>query len=82
MNTFVIVCLSVFEVISLWLIVRLWVQKRRMPIIPRIFWSLMLLVPVFGLIMFGFICSDLDKNPDHMETDTDRNAPLIGDGSH
>ena len=55
MDTFTFICLAALEVVAVCVSVHLWFQKRRMKIIPRILWSVLLLVPVFGLLMFVFI---------------------------
>ena len=58
---------------------RLWL-RRRMRIIPRILVSLVLLIPFFGLMIYFFIGSDLDKNPDRMDTQSDSDAFYGGGG--
>ncbi|HZF02154.1 MAG TPA: hypothetical protein VE344_09700 [Methylomirabilota bacterium] len=73
MNAFDVICLGTLEAIALYVIAGLWL-RRRTRIIPRIFWSIILLIPLFGLVMFFFIGSDLDKNPDKIETQSDRDA--------
>jgi hypothetical protein len=75
MDSLTIICLSVFEAVAIWIIVRLWIRKRRMSIVPRVFWSVILLIPVFGLMLYFFICSDGEKNPDHIETTIDKTLP-------
>jgi hypothetical protein len=68
---------TVFELVALFVIVRLWL-RRRMPIVPRIIFSIILLVPFFGLMIFAFIGIDLDKNPDKEDTQSDRVANIGG----
>jgi hypothetical protein len=80
MDTFVIIVLSLLEVVALYTIGRLWL-RRRLRIVPRIFWSVVLLVPLFGLLMFVFIVSELDQNPDRMDTGSDSDA-FYGGGGH
>jgi hypothetical protein len=80
MNTFVAIILCLLEVVAVCVCVRLWFQKRRMRIIPRIFWSIVLLIPFFGLLMFVFIASNPDKNPDRQDTQADRDATTIAGG--
>jgi len=73
MDTFAIIVLSVLELLALVVIVRLW-TLRRLHILSRIIWSLILLVPLFGLLMYGFIQSDPEKNPERMESQADSDA--------
>jgi hypothetical protein len=80
MNTYVIILLGVLEVVAVCVSVHLWFQQRRMRIIPRIFWSVVLLVPLFGLLVFVFIRSDLDKNADRMDSQADTDAFYGGGG--
>jgi len=77
-STFII--LSIFEVIGVCVSVHLWFQKRRLKILPRVLWSIFLLVPFFGLLAYIFLRSDLDKNPDRMDTRADSDAFIGGLG--
>ena len=78
MDTFTFIILLVFEIIGVCFSVQLWSKPKPMKIVPRIFWSVVLLVPVFGLLMFIFITNDLDRNPDRKETRSDHDAFLGG----
>ena len=80
MDKFAIIVLAILEVVALIVIARLWLQRRHR-IIHRILWSLLLLVPLFGLLMYGFLVSDLDKNPDRMDSIADSDA-FYGGGHH
>ncbi len=62
MNAWNIIPLSVFEIAALIVITRLWMQ-RRVRIVPRLFWSVMLLVPFFGLILYLFLHEDPEAHP-------------------
>jgi hypothetical protein len=67
-DTKLIIALSVLEAIALVVIVRLWLRRRsRMSVVARLVWSVVLLVPGFGLMMYGFIHSDPDEHPDYIE---------------
>ena len=81
MDTFTIIAGAVLELVALIVIVRLWV-RRRMRIIPRIFMSIILLVPFFGLLIYAFVGIDLGRNPDRMHTQTDSDAFSDGGGGH
>jgi hypothetical protein len=79
MDKFVIACLGVLEIVALVVIIRLWLH-RRFRLIPRIVWSVILLIPILGLLIFLFVTSDLDRNPERRETQTDFGAPSSGEG--
>jgi hypothetical protein len=69
MDKFAIILFAVLEAIAL-VVARLWLRRRHR-IVPRILWSLLLLVPLFGLLIYGFVVIDLDKNPERMEKQAD-----------
>ena len=73
MDIFTIIVGAVLEWIALVVIVTLW-YERRMRIIPRILMSIVLLIPFFGLLIYVFIRSDLNKNPDRIDTQSDSDA--------
>ena len=81
MDTFTITAGAVLELLAFIVILRLWI-RRRMGIIPRIFVSIILLVPFFGLLIYAFVGIDLDRNPDRMNTQTDSDAFSDGGGGH
>ena len=80
MDTLIVTSFFVVEVVSLSIIINLWL-RRRMHIILRMFWSVLLLVPFFGLLMFVFVVSDLDPNPEKTDTGSDSDA-FDGGGGH
>lgn len=45
---------GVFELVALVIVVRLW-ASRRTELIPRLLWSVVLLVPCFGLMAYIFL---------------------------
>ena len=49
-----LIALVVLECISLVFIVRLWRRKRKMPGWQRCLWSVVLLVPLVGWVLYGF----------------------------
>lgn len=81
MNWPAIILVVVLELAALILVVRLWVRRRHR-LIPRILWSLFLLIPVFGLLMYGFLVSSGESNPDRIDSQADSDAsagwPLHG----
>ena len=46
--------LAVVEAVSLFAIIRLW-RKKKLSVARRIAWSFLLLIPVFGPLMYGFV---------------------------
>jgi drug/metabolite transporter superfamily protein YnfA len=70
MNLFVIICLAALEFAGLFLVIRLWI-RREMSVVFRLFWSVFLLIPVFGLLVFAFIRLSGEKNPGNMFSDSD-----------
>jgi hypothetical protein len=62
----VILALSLCEVVALAVIAHLWLRKRRMRIITRALWSLVLLVPLFGVLFYGLTRSDPDAHSDEV----------------
>jgi 4-amino-4-deoxy-L-arabinose transferase-like glycosyltransferase len=64
MSTPQIIGLGGLECISVLIIIRLWRKKRRMSIWSRCFWSVVLLVPLFGWLFYGFVVTDPDEHSD------------------
>ena len=65
-----IVALSICEFVALIAIVHLWFRKRRMRIITRLLWSVVLLVPVFGVLFYGLTRSDPESHSDDVPDST------------
>jgi len=57
MSTPQIIVLSVLESISLFVIFRLWTRKRKPSLLSRCFWSIVLLIPLLGLVFYGFVAN-------------------------
>ena len=80
MNAFAIMLLSILEVVALVVITRLWLRRRHR-LVPRVLWSLILLIPLFGVLMYVFfLLSDFEKNPDRTDTQSDSDAFYGGNG--
>jgi hypothetical protein len=79
-----LIILGLLELVSVVLIVRLWLKRRHKNIAVRIFWSVVLLVPLFGPLFYGFICTDPDEHP--YDTDTTSGSAMSqageGEGHH
>jgi hypothetical protein len=59
-----IILFSFFEIVALIVIVRLW-MSRRVKLVPRLLWSVVLLVPFFGLVLYAFL-HDEPKHSDNV----------------
>lgn len=57
---------ATLELIALIVIVRLW-MRRPLRIVPTIFWSLVLLVPFFGLLLYFFLRDEPEAHPDRVD---------------
>jgi len=78
-----IVAFGVLEVAGLFFVVRLWLRPRRTGVVARVIWSLILLVPLFGLIIYGFLRNDPDEHPydtDTMKETAESQAHAAGHG--
>ncbi|HEY3857962.1 MAG TPA: hypothetical protein VGO67_26545 [Verrucomicrobiae bacterium] len=77
---FVILC----EVIGGMFIYRLWTRKQRPGIVERCLLSVILLIPFFGLVFYGFVRTSPDAHSDvlneHYTGDDGRTDP--GDFGH
>lgn len=70
--------LSVSEAVAAIFIVRLWRRQRKLGGFAKIFWSAILLVPVLGLIAYGFCAT----NPDEHLYDSDTTSGSAETLSH
>jgi uncharacterized protein with PQ loop repeat len=64
MSTLQIVGLVVLECISIFFVIRLWRRRRKMSVWSRCFWSIILLVPLFGWLFYGFVVTDSQEHSD------------------
>ena len=70
-----IIILFVLECISLVLIVHLWRRKPRPAVWYRCLWSLVLLVPLLGWILYGFVAINPETHSDELPEHWGSNAP-------
>jgi F0F1-type ATP synthase assembly protein I len=61
-NTLGIILLSLSEIVALSIIVRLWVRQR-VKFLSRLIWSVVLLVPFFGLMAYLFLHEEPEAHP-------------------
>jgi hypothetical protein len=57
----------VLELIALIVVARVWRQKHT-HWAAKLLWSILLMVPVFGLLFYGFLTITPDAQEDHTET--------------
>ena len=62
MTTLRLCLLILYEVISVFIIFRLWTRKQRPRIIERCLLSLVLLIPIFGWVFYIFLKSSPDAH--------------------
>lgn len=55
MNVYLLLVLALLECVSLFAIVRLWTRKPRATFLSCCFWTVVLLIPLFGLLFYGFV---------------------------
>jgi len=58
-----LIIIALFELLALFCIWRLWRRHRRRSLAFRIGWSLLLLVPVLGVVFYGLATNDPSEKP-------------------
>jgi len=66
MKWLVIILAVLLELAALVLIVRVWQHKHR-NWVAKFFWSVLLLIPFFGLLFYGFLTINPESQSDHTE---------------
>ncbi len=66
MKVFAIIVLALLELAAFFAIARLWQQKRR-HWASKLSWSVLILVPFFGLLFYGFLTTMPASQEDHTE---------------
>ena len=66
MKWLVITAVALLEIVAIVAIIRLWRQKRRRWAV-KLFWTVWLLVPAFGLLFYAFITVTPEAQADHTE---------------
>lgn len=72
MTTQQLIVFAAFEIIGLLVILRMWMKRWPRRIVIRLLWSVLLLVPAFGLFMYFVLREDPDEHP--YDTDTMRES--------
>ena len=78
-----LILVGAFEAIALIVIALMWVKRWHRRVVVRVIWSVVLLVPVFGLLCYFFLRESPDDHP--YDTDTMRGAAetfVEGGGDH
>ena len=53
-----IALLAVVEAVGVFLVLRLWLKKAKASLARRIFWSALLLIPLLGPLLYGWVSLD------------------------
>jgi len=61
-----IVMVGLCEIVALAAIIHLWFRKHDMLLITRLFWTIVLLVPLLGLLFYGFMRRDPPAHSDNV----------------
>jgi hypothetical protein len=79
-RTLGVVTAGVCAFVSLSLIARLWVLHQRARVIPKIVWSVVLLIPLFGWLCFAAFYTPPEALSWTGHVEHGRDAGSIGDG--
>jgi len=71
---------GVFELVALIIVFRIWLKRCHKSFIARLLWSLVLLVPFFGLVAYFFLTDGPDRHPYDSDT-MSGTATSVGDSS-
>ena len=74
-----IIMLGLVELVAAIFIARLWIKRRHKNLIARLIWSVVLLIPVFGILTYFFVRDDPDSHPYDTDT-TSAAAEAHGEG--
>ena len=72
MTTEQTILVGLLEAVALLVIVRLWRTEKRMSWFARLMWTAVLLVPLIGLIVYGFLRSNPDEDSEKNLTFSER----------
>ena len=64
MTTEQTILVGLLEAVALLVIVRLWRTEKRMSWFARLMWTIVLLVPLMGVLLYAFLRNNPDENPD------------------
>lgn len=66
------VVLAILEAVALTVIVRLWWRRGKMGLLARVLWTVVLTVPLLGVLIYAFLRINPDENPDDNVTFSQR----------
>jgi len=72
-----IITVALLECISLVLIIRLWARKRKISPWQRWAWSIVLLVPIFGWLLYAFLAINPEAHSDSLPERWVVKLPLV-----
>ena len=75
------VVLGILEAIALAVIVRLWWRGGKTSLLERVVWTLVLVVPLLGILIYAFLRINPDENSDDNVTFSER-AEAENDNRH
>lgn len=64
MDTFTIIMAVVLELCGFVAIGHLWTRKSKKSFVGRCLWSVLLLVPILGPLLYGYLQIEPDENPE------------------
>ena len=76
-----IVVLGVLEAVALAVIVRLWWRGGKTSLLARLLWTVVLTVPLLGVLVYAFLRSNPSEHPDNCH-DFGSDAGSHSDSSH
>jgi len=79
MDTFTITVGVVLEIVALVFIVRLW-SRRPVRLVPCLLWSIILLVPLFGILIYVFLRETPEAHSDRVPDTYHTGSSSAGDG--
>jgi hypothetical protein len=75
-----LILLILYEVVSVILVYRLWTRDKRLGVVERCFLSVVLLVPFFGWIFYGFLKIEPDAHGEDVGDHSTGGG--VGDSGH
>jgi len=70
-----IITVALLECISLVLIIRLWRRRRKISPWQRCAWSIVLLIPIFGWLLYAFLAINPEAHSDSLPERWGSQAP-------
>ncbi len=74
MSRTALICLVLYEIITVAFIYRLWTRKHRVGVVERSVLTLVLLVPFLGWLAYAFLAPSPDTHSDGSQADWDNSG--------